>query len=158
MKRYIALYRTIAARDTQICREDPSKVTSLDDDAWEDYPDALLYIGLYSAHDEQAALMGAAAAEGCDTNCIMLIPVGDEEEFNYLLKFAAGAEFQYDERPGKQLQALWSAYCFHEALTVDHPDYSAKLLALYKQISGKHTGVQWHGYKDFVRYMSELLK
>ena len=95
MKRFVAVYDEAAVRDTQICKEDPNSVSPEMDDVWEDWPNAPMYIGLFAGVDEAGATKAACETESCDANCIRLIPVGDyDEEFHYLLKFAAGAEFR----------------------------------------------------------------
>lgn len=156
MKRYIALYKDSTTRDTQICKEDPSTVSLLDDDVWEDWPDAPVYIGVFSAMDIEEARKAAAEAEGCDPACIWLNPL-DDGEYNYLLKFAAEADFETGELAEKQLRALWTALCFHESLDVDTAEYDAKLQALYQQLPGDRTSCSWCDFEGFDRYMGELL-
>lgn len=157
MKRYIAMYNEAATRDTQICKENPAIVSPLDDDVWEDCPDALVYIGLFSGMDEAGATKAACEMENCDPNCIQLAPVGDQEEFNYLLKFAAGANFWTDGLPTEHLRALWMAYCFHENLTVDMPEYAAKMEILYNHLPDDHTGIWWTNFEKFAQIMSKWL-
>lgn len=157
MKRYIALYMDSAVRDTQICKEDPSTVSLLDDDVWEDWPDAPVYIGLFSAVSEAEAKKAAAESQGCSPACIWLISLDEDGEYNYLLKFAAGADFETGELAEKQLLALWTAFCFHEDLDVDTAEYDAKLQALYQQLPGDRTSCSWYDYEGFARYMCELL-
>lgn len=157
MKRYIALYKDSAVRDTQICKEDPSTVSLLDDDVWEDWPDAPVYIGLFSAMSEDEAKKAAAESQGCSPACIWLIDLNEDDEYNYLLKFAAGADFEVGELAEKQLRALWTAFCFHENLDVDTAEYDAKLQALYQQLPGDRTSCSWYDYEGFGRYMCELL-
>ena len=157
MKKYIALYRNNAARDTQICKENPDTVSHLDDDVWEDCPDAQVYIGLFCAVNEEQAIESAAATEACDKNCICVIPIGDKEELNYLLKFAAGNEEPNNELAEKQLRALWTSYCVHERLDVDTELYQATLESLYKQLPGNHSSYSWTGYNGFAAYMGKYL-
>ncbi|MBM6722677.1 hypothetical protein [Pseudoflavonifractor phocaeensis] len=157
MKRYIALYKDSATRDTQICKEDPSTVSLVDDDAWEDWPDAPVYIGLFSAMSEDEAKKAAAESQGCSPACIWLIDLNEDDEYNYLLKFAAGADFEVGELAEKQLRALWTAFCFHESLDVDMAEYDAKLRALYQQMPGYSISCSWYDYDGFGRYMCELL-
>lgn len=157
MKRYIALYKDSATRDTQICKEDPSTVSLVDDDAWEDWPDAPVYIGLFSAMSEDEAKKAAAESQGCSPACIWLISLDEDGEFGYLLKFAAGADFETGELAEKQLRALWTAFCFHEGLDVDTAEYDAKLQALYQQLPGDRASCSWYDYEGFGRYMCELL-
>ena len=160
MKRYIALYRSEAVRDVQICKEDPSSDREdfqLDDDIWEDCTAAQVYVGLFNAMNEEAAQKAAAEAAGCDPRCLCLIPVGDEEEFNYLLKFTAGSDFESSELAEKQLRALWTAYCFHENLDADTAEYDAKLQILYHQLPGDQTSCHWADFEGFAMYMCEYL-
>ena len=147
MKRFVAVYDEAAVRDTQICKEDPNSVSPEMDDVWEDWPNAPVYIGLFAGVDEAGATKAACETESCNANCIRLIPVGDyDEEFHYLLKFAAGAEFWTDGLPAEHLRALWMSYCFHEALTVDMPEYAAKLEILFNHLVDELPGVcQNHG-------------
>ena len=72
MKRYIALYKDSATRDTQICKEDPAAVSPLDDDGWEDCPNALVYIGLFNGMSRDMARKEVSKSEGCDPTCIEL--------------------------------------------------------------------------------------
>lgn len=158
MKRYIALYKGEATRDTQICKEDPSKVSPLDDDVWEDWPDAPVYIGLFSGMSELAAKKEAAISQGCDPACIDMVPIGDQEEFNCLLKFASMALFEGDALHGaQQLKALWTAYCFHEDLTEGSPEYTARLRAIYHQIPRSAPNCNWNGFEGFACYMGDFL-
>lgn len=157
MKRYIALYKDSAVRDTQICKEDPDTVSLVDDDAWEDWPDAPVYIGLFSAMSEDEAKKAAAESQGCSPACIWLIDLNEDDEYNYLLKFAAGADFEVGELAEKQLRALWTAFCFHESLDVDTAEYDAKLRALYQQMPGYSISCSWCDYEGFGRYMCEFL-
>lgn len=157
MKRYIALYKDSAVRDTQICKEDPDAVSLVDDDVWEDWPDAPVYIGLFSAMSEVEAKKAAAESQGCSPACIWLISLDENGEFGYLLKFAAGADFETGELAEKQLRALWTAFCFHESLDVDTVEYDAKLQALYQQLPGDRASCSWYDYEGFGRYMCELL-
>ena len=157
MDLYLALYKSTAVRDAQICKGDPSEVSPLDDNAWEDRPEASVYIGLFSATDADQALKATAAAEGCDSACIWLIPLVEGTELDYLLKFAASADFETGELAEKQLRALWTAFCFHENLDVDTAEYDAKLQALYQQLPGDRTSCSWYDYEGFSRYMREFL-
>lgn len=157
MKRYIALYKDSATRDTQICKEDPAAVSPLDDDGWEDCPNALVYIGLFNGMSRDMARKEVSKSEGCDPTCIELVQVGDQEEYNYLLKFTAGADFETGDLAEKQLRALWTAYCFHEDMNVDTTEYDAKLLTLYQQLPGKRDSCSWYDFEGFGRYMCEFL-
>ena len=96
-------------------------------------------------------------SEGCDPTCIELVQVGDQEEYNYLLKFTAGADFETGDLAEKQLRALWTAYCFHEDMNVDTTEYDAKLLTLYQQLPGKRDSCSWYDFEGFGRYMCEFL-
>lgn len=157
MKRYIALYKDSATRDTQICKEDPSTVSLVDDDVWEDWPDAPVYIGLFGAMSESEAKKTAAESQGCSPACIWLISLDEDSEFGYLLKFASGADFEVGEMAEKQLRALWTAFCFHENLDVGTAEYDAKLQTLYQQLPGDRTSCSWYGYESFGCYMCKLL-
>ena len=152
MKRFVAVYDEAAVRDTQICKEDPNSVSPEMDDVWEDWPNAPVYIGLFAGVDEAGATKAACETESCDANCIRLIPVGDyDEEFHYLLKFAAGAEFWTNGLPAEHLRALWMSYCFHEALTVDMPEYAAKLEILFNHLPDDHSGIWWTSFQEFAK-------
>ncbi|WP_289026717.1 hypothetical protein [uncultured Flavonifractor sp.] len=155
MKKYIALYQSGAVRDAQLCKEDPGTASPLDEDVWEDCFDAQVYIGLFYGMDEQAARKAAAESEGCSQNCVCLVPVAEQEEFHYLLKFAAGADFNAGGLAERQLRALWTAYCFHESLDVDTAGYDRRLQALYQQLPAGDT--IWHSFGEFGNYMCKHL-
>lgn len=159
MKRFVAVYDEAAVRDTQICKEDPNSVSPEMDDVWEDWPNAPVYIGLFAGVDEAGATKAACETESCDANCIRLIPVGDyDEEFHYLLKFAACAEFWTNGLPAEHLRALWMSYCFHEALTVDMPEYAAKLEILFNHLPDDHSGIWWTSFQEFAKIMGKWLR
>ena len=83
-KKYIALYRSAAVRDVQICMGDPDTDDVLwDDGLWSDCPEAEVYIGTCIGSSAEAVLHNVAAREGCNENAIRLIPIEDCKPEDY---------------------------------------------------------------------------
>ena len=74
------------------------------------------------------------------------------------MKFAAGAEFWTNGLPAEHLRALWRSYCFHEALTVDMPEYAAKLEILFNHLPDDHSGIWWTIFQEFAKIMGKWLR
>lgn len=81
-------------------------------------------------------------------------------EFRYLMAFAFQSDFSY-ELHRKQLQALWTAYCFHQNIDTDTAEYDNSLLELWNKISktcpADVGGIDWSCYDKFDWFMCEQL-
>ena len=83
--------------------------------------------------------------------------IDKEMEFKYLLAFAFESDFSF-ELHRKQLQALWTAYCFHHGLDVDTSSYDDDLTQLWDVVSevGEETA-DWSDYDSFGQFMCRYL-
>lgn len=71
---YVAVIRASAVRDAQYAIKANAEL--LDDDSWQNMPDAELYLGMYTGTDEDELRLTAAQYAGTDVGNIRLIPTG----------------------------------------------------------------------------------
>lgn len=157
---YAAVYCCGATRDVQICKGDyNAEGADLNDEIWEDCPDAEVFIGFFSGTNTEDIRAQVAKQEGCKKSSVLLIPARtkpQDSELEYMLRFATEADFDLDELPAKQLRALWTAYCFHKNLDVDTQGYDKALQKLWAVVMEKSCSV-WSTYDTFDKYMAAAL-
>ncbi len=73
--------------------------------------------------------------------------VNGKAEWLYLKAFVEQSDFSRDSY-GNQLRCLWTAYCFHQDMTVDTKPYDNDLLELWNAI---------HSEKSWDSFMCEYL-
>ena len=83
--------------------------------------------------------------------------ISRKAEYQYLKAFARESSFD-DELCRDQLRSLWTAYCFHQELTVDTAGYDSDLLELWNEMSEIGDGTsEWAGYDGFDAFMCRYL-
>lgn len=79
-------------------------------------------------------------------------------EFEYMRSFIAEANFELDNLPLKQLQALWTAFCLHSDLDVDTHIYDFYISKLWEALLENGTGgFAQEDFPEFDRRMGEHL-
>lgn len=160
-KSYVAVYRQAAVRDAQICVDDPySDDVADEDDSWQDYDSAEVYIGIFNGSSEVEVIAKVAAQESCNESAIRLIPLEEpgkqDTEFGYLCNFAKEADFDCETLPAKQLRALWTAYCFHANLNIDTFECDSALNKVWKVLKDKESCC-WDNFDEFDHFMADGL-
>lgn len=81
-----------------------------------------------------------------------------QEEFKYLMTFAASGDFDF-QLYRNQLRALWTAYCFHAEMDVDTGKYDSKLHELWAALpkTSELCGIDWHDLDSFDGFMCAYL-
>lgn len=69
---YIALLKASAVRDVQFCTN--AELDPMDDAAWEDLPEAEIYLGLFTGKDQKAVLLKAAEYANTVPENVRLVP------------------------------------------------------------------------------------
>lgn len=161
VKYYVAVYSQVAVRDAQICMGDPyGDDVVADDDSWQDCDSAEVYIGIFTGSSEADVIAKVAAQEGCSESAIRLIPLGgpgkQDTEFGYLCSFAEEADFECETLPAEQMRALWTAYCFHNNLTIDTFECDAALRKVWAVLKDKKSCC-WDNFNEFDHYMADAL-
>ena len=83
--------------------------------------------------------------------------ISRKAEYQYLKAFARESSFD-DELCRDQLRSLWTAYCFHQELTVDTAGDDSDLLELWNEMSEIGDGTsEWDGYDGFDAFMCRYL-
>ena len=82
---------------------------------------------------------------------------------NFIMETYDGFYFQY--LYWQQLQALWTAFCFHHKLTTDKPEYDGLVHIMYdtiiNQLKERNHDIKYSNFETFEKfdlYMSMLLK
>lgn len=84
--------------------------------------------------------------------------ISRKAEYQYLKAFARESSFD-DELCRDQLRSLWTAYCFHQELTVDTAGYDNDLLELWNFMvnCGYPLSRWWSTFEDFDAFMCRHL-
>lgn len=83
--------------------------------------------------------------------------VGKAKEFQYILDFARGEDFDYGVSCD-QLRSLWMAYCIHGSIDVDTLAYDGDILRIWNYMEAKKVPhKKWKEFRDFDLYMGEYL-
>lgn len=87
-----------------------------------------------------------------------VIHVTNFEEMNFMHKFAASGDFDY-EVVCEQLRSLWTAYCLHYDLIVDTRLYDRDLKSLWRVLK-ERTDIEaanWNNFDTFDLFMCKYL-
>jgi len=80
-----------------------------------------------------------------------------EKELDYILQFIEESDMEHSTAV-KQLQALWTAYCFHHDLVPDTDEYDGDLMAIWMNLCMSPSNpFDSRGFHDFDLGMSRLL-
>lgn len=79
------------------------------------------------------------------------------EEFEYMRKYADGADFSADVCR-EQLRSLWTAYCLHQNLDCDTGRYDIDLMRLWEAVRDTEPDTtDWSDYDSFDGFMCRQL-
>lgn len=79
------------------------------------------------------------------------------EEFEYMRKYAGGADFSTDVCR-EQLRSLWTAYCLHHGLDCDTSRYDSALMGLWEAVAETEPDTaDWSDFDSFDGFMCRNL-